>query len=76
MVRSEGRVVDLRQRRQLHDAGIVHQHVDAAIGRLGGVEQARHGLGVADVGLEGHGPAAGLLNLGHQVRRGSAALPA
>ena len=51
---------------QLHDAGIVDQHVDAAERRLGRVEHARDRLRVADVGLGGDGAAAGLLDLADQ----------
>ena len=61
--------------RQLHDAGIVDQHVDAAERRLRRVEHARDRGRVADVGLGGEGPAAGLLDLAGQ-RLGGAALPA
>jgi len=38
----EGRVIGLGDRRQLHDAGIVHQHIDAAIGRFRRIEHPLH----------------------------------
>ena len=56
-------VVGLRDRRQLHDAGVVDQHVDAAVRLLGGVEHRAHRGGVAHVGLHRARAAPGLSNL-------------
>ena len=61
--RSNSCVVAFGDRRQLHDAGVVHQHVDAAERRLRRVEHARDRGRVADVGLRRDGAAAGFLDL-------------
>jgi hypothetical protein len=45
--------------RQVHDAGIVDQHVDAAERGFSRVEHARHRGNIRDVGLGRHGVAAG-----------------
>ena len=55
-------VVAFGDRGQLHDAGVVHQHVDAAECRIRRVEHAGDRGRVADVGLRGDGAAAGLLD--------------
>ena len=68
-------VVGLGDRSQVHDAGIVHQHVDAAERRIRRVEHAGDRGRVADVGLRRDGAAAGFLDLADQ-RLGLGALPA
>jgi hypothetical protein len=57
----EGLVVGIGQLRQpgRHDAGVVDQHIDAAVDALGFVEQAAHRCRVGHVGLHCRGLAAG-----------------
>ena len=72
--RSNSVVAAIRDRRQVHDPGIVDQHVDAAERGFGRVEHARHSGDIRDVGLGGDGPAAGRLDPGdHRLRRGGVA---
>ncbi len=59
----EERVVVLGERRHMHDAGVVDQHIDAAEGGFRRIEHPRDGGGIADIGLGGAGLAAGLLDL-------------
>ncbi len=59
-------VVALGDARQLHDAGIVDQHVDPAERRLRRVEHAGDRRRVADIRLGRDGAAAGRLDLAHQ----------
>ena len=58
----EGRVIGVGDLAELHDAGIVDQHVDAAERRFRCVEHAAHGTGIADIGLRGQRAAAGGLD--------------
>ena len=55
--------------RRLRDAGIVDQNGDGAEGLLGGVEGARHGGAVGDVGFDGDGLAAFAFDLGFERRK-------
>jgi hypothetical protein len=55
----EQRVVSIGQRGELHDAGVVDEHIDRAECRLGGVEEPADGHRIADVGLNGRRPSAG-----------------
>ena len=57
-MRHSSGVTSTARRRRLRDAGIVDQDGDGAEGLLGGVEGARHGGAVGDVGLDGDGLAA------------------
>ena len=62
----EQRVVAVGDRRELHDAGIVDQHIDAAEGGFRRVEHAAHRVGIADIGLRGQRPAALAFDLAGQ----------
>ena len=50
----------------MHDAGVVHQHIDAAECRIRRVEHAADRGRVADVGLRRGGAAAGFLDFAGQ----------
>lgn len=64
----ERRVIGLGEAGQLHDAGVVHQHIDAAVGALRRIEQPLHCLWVADIGLHGDRLAVAGLDFLHQRR--------
>src|SRR3546814_3426270 len=59
-------IIAVGQRGQAHDAGVVDQHVNAAVSGLGGIEHARHRGGIADVGLNGQRAAAVALDSANQ----------
>ena len=53
-------------RSEVHDAGVVDQHVDSAECRLCGVEHPPERARIADVGLRPERPAAGLFDRANQ----------
>ncbi len=59
----EQRIVGVGDGREQHDAGIVHQHVDAAERLRGLVEQMLDRRRVGDVGAHGDGASTGILDL-------------
>ena len=61
--------VELRDRRQDHDPGGVHDDVDPAERLLDGVERRLHLCGLRDVAADGDRPAAGPLDGGHDLLR-------
>ena len=65
----ERRVVRLRDRAERHDAGVVDQHVDPAMGLLGGIEQRLHRRRIGDVRLDGARDAAGRRYAGDELAR-------
>ncbi len=66
----EQRVIGVGDLGELHHAGIVDKHVDAAKGGLRRIEHAAHGVGIADISLGGKRPSAGRLDPARHRLRG------